>query len=208
MTGADVAKTIIEMKEGTPRFTDWDVLQGLIQPCDREAEWVIGRNNYTFWWWLGHYFSSRHVLEIGCRFGYSLWAVADGSSIAPSKMTLTVYDAELDDDKEPLKVMEAWFADKGYSDLHVHRQNTQSLSKLTVTAPVDVATVDANHSELGAYHDCGLAWDVLRPGGALLIDDCVPGEVRIAAERFAKDKGVAWGYVPSLRGIFVILKPE
>lgn len=203
-----IAKWITDTKSAHPGLTDPWVLEGLIQPVDAEAEWVIGRNNYVFFYLVGRYFRPLRIIEIGTRFGYSLWAVVKGADRQRRDTEITIYDAELDADKEPLKVCENWFRAHEINNLHIHRQNTQSIDKLTVPHPVDLATVDANHSEAGAYWDCCLAWEVLKPGGVLIIDDTNPGSVQRAAERFAAEKGVAWGFLPSLRGIHLLLKPE
>ena len=205
----EIAQMLVDNKTSWwGSLTDWDVLGNIIQPVDVDAEWVTGRDNYTFWFLLGEYFLPSRILEIGTRFGYGLWAVVKGAGVPVDQIQITVYDFECDGEVEPLKVCEQWLRARGISDLHFHREDTQKLDKLEVPQLVDFAVVDADHSEEGAYHDCCLAWECLRPGGVLVVDDTLPGPVRVAAERFAQEKGVEWGYIPSLRGIHIMLKPE
>ncbi len=183
-------------------FRDPDVLGGLLQPCDRGMDWVSGDDAYTWLYAFGYVARPRSGVEIGTRFGYSLWAVASGADL--SGMDLTVYDAELDSDKDPLKVCEAWFAKQPHN-LTVHRQNTQEMTYLNVK-PVDYAMVDADHSEAGAYHDVRLVWPVVKPGGWILVDDTNPGDVRKAVDRFVAEAGCEFAHVRNFRGLSILKK--
>lgn len=206
MTAAEIAQRVTAAKAKSPLW-DRDVLGDLVQPCDDRAPWVNGNNNYVWWHLLGLIRDPKSLLEIGTRFGYSVWSVVTAAGRPPLDLTITVYDAEIDDDKEPLAVFEGWFRSWGVKNLHVHRKNTQELSELDVPGPVDWATVDADHSYKGALHDCRLVWPCIAPGGILVVDDTNPGAVQDAAEAFAREVGVDFAFLPSLRGMHVLVKP-
>lgn len=203
----DIARYIGRDMARSP-LQDRAVLRDLIQESDRGYDFVESDNNYGWWWWLGFHHNPKTILEIGVRFGYSLWAVTQGTRQNPAEMKFHLYDAELDADVEPLKVCEKWFHSHGYRNLTINRVNTRTLTQLEVPELVDFASVDGDHSEAGAYADCCLVWEVLRPGGLMVVDDTLPGSVRDAVERFARERNVPWGFLPSLRGIHILLKPE
>lgn len=198
-----------------PHLTDPQVLGDVVRPADERAEWVTGANNYVWYHLVGAYYRPRRVLEIGTRYGYSLWAVLKGAGFVGGVGTggqhpppeVTCYDAEVDDDVEPLRFVEKWFGRRGV-EVRAFRQDTQKLIALDVPDPVDYALVDADHSYVGCLHDCELAWAALRPGGVLAVDDTEPGgEVRRAAEAFCLGRGVPWAYLPTFRGLHLVRKP-
>lgn len=202
------AENIKGIRDQYPKLTDRFVLGDLVQRCDLGAEWVEGRNNYVWWYLIGLYFRPARILEIGTRFGYSLKALISASPRLPEDYSITVFDNESDSDKNPLTVFELYFKHTlGIHDLRIHRDDTQKLSKLPVDTPMDMVVVDANHTAEGAYHDCGLAFETLRPGGILVVDDTNPGDVREGCERFCKERSLPWAFLTSLRGIHLVQKP-
>ena len=200
------AEQIVKTRAAFPALTDPLVLGDIVRPGDARAPWVTGANNYVWFHLVGAYYRPRRVLEIGTRFGYSLWAVLKGAGLS-DVAEVTCYDAEVDDDHEPLAFVERWFARRGIQ-VRANRDDTRLLTALDVPTPVDYALVDADHSEAGCYHDCELAWACVRPGGVLAVDDTEPGgEVRAAAERFCRARGVPWAHLPTYRGLTLVRKP-
>lgn len=186
--------------------TDAEVLGDLIQDCDREQDFVSGSNNYVWWHQLARLYMPKRILEIGTRYGYSAWAAMQGSCYPLEMQSLTVYDAETDGEKT-LHIMEQWFRCHGIGELTIHQIDTQKLQSLYPMELVDWATVDADHTKAGAYHDCELAWPWVKSGGVMVVDDTIEGgEVRAGVEEWALERGLKWQYIPSLRGIHVFEK--
>lgn len=210
----ELARQVVDYKARCI-LTDYDVLGGLVQDADRGCDWVAGANNYTWWYAIGAVKHPRKIVEIGSRFGYSLKAIMMGAG--RNQTVLYVIDDERDADREPLKILERHFKtwDAEYervADLAIRREDSQKLVTLMpancqMGVGFDLGSVDADHSMYGCYHDCGLVWEILRPGGLMVVDDCQPGCVRDGCERFCRDMGVEWAYLPSLRGIHLVLKP-
>lgn len=176
---------------------------GTLHPLDIGQPW-IGRDTYKIYWAIGRAFKPESYLEIGVRFGHSILAVAKGSG---TLKTAYGFDNELDI-TNGLK-----FADVKIrpfvADLHLTKADTQTLTALEVP-PVDIAHVDGMHTYDGVRHDCELAWAALKPGGLMLIDD-VGGnsdiQVRLGADRFCADHGLAPQYLPCLAGMYLVKKP-
>lgn len=188
-------------------LTDRQILGSLVQPKDAGEEWVEGANNYVWWRAVGETFKPKSVVEIGTRFGYSLTSLL--STCVTMRTRIAVVDDERDADVEPLRVFEHHFrVNMLVSDVTILRADSQKLSELPFTGSFDLGSVDADHTADGCHHDCGLVWDVLRPGGLMVVDDCQPGGVRDGCERFCRERGVDFAYLPSLRGVHLVLKPE
>lgn len=183
------------------------VLGDLLQPQDIGRAFVDG-DNYVWWVALGAHFRPKRIAEIGTRFGYSLKALVAGAARPPREYYLAVYDNESNPgDKNPLGVFARYFTEVLKIDaLRLERVDTQTTRSLEVTH-CDMAVVDADHSEAGCHHDCGLAFDALRPGGVLVVDDTRPGQVRDGCERFCRERGLEFAFLPSLTGIHLVRKP-
>lgn len=187
---------------------DAAVLGTHLQLCDAGREFVSTRNNYVWVWAAGRHFRPRRLAEIGTRFGYSLKAIADGSGHPPSELVIRCWDAELDDDVEPLRVAEAYFT-LMMIDFRAYRLNTRYADQLHPDGgPFDLVSVDGDHSTDGALADMKLLTELLKPGGAMIVDDTNPGSVLEAVERFVADTGWEWAHLRTLRGMTILRKPN
>lgn len=205
----DASLAVLLKAKESVSYTDRDVLGALIQSQDKWQDFVAGDDNYVWWHLLGYHFCPRRVLEIGTRFGYSLWSIVSGSGWGPSDVSMVVFDAECDPGtKNPLDVCRKWFRDHDYENLTLMRGDTQKMTNFDFQPPFDLAVVDADHSAGGCYHDMGLVLPVVRPGGVIVVDDTAPGgEVRAGCERFCADKQLPYVYVPTLRGVHLVGVP-
>ncbi len=190
-------------------MTDEMVLGALFQEKDRGQDFVSGNSNYLYWWALGLHFRPRRIAEIGTRYGYSLKALTKGAGHPPALYGLRVWDGEVDPDGATLHVFEKHFRELGVWDIRVTRANTRSLTALEVPGgPVDMAVVDADHSTEGALADMRLLAPHLRPRGIMVVDDSQPGTVADAVTRFVAETGWPMAYLPTLRGVAILKKPE
>lgn len=205
-----IAKDIAELVAADQKagVTDADILAGLLQPQDVGEPFAFGNNCYLWWHHVGTVFCPKRVLEIGTRFGYSLLAVYRGTDWGPEDMSVAAYDCECNPgDKEPLKVFAEFFRGLGIQP-YIHRADTQTTPYLSPPFAPELAVVDGNHSEAGAYHDIRLVAQVLTPGGIIVVDDTNPGEVSRAVERFCADTNWNAVFLPSLHGMSLIRKSE
>ncbi len=185
---------------------DRDVLGDLLQPCDVGRDFTEGNNNYTWWAAIGEVLLPTSVVEIGTRYGYSIKALL-GTRVGKERRLLVV-DAECDPGEKTLATFESYFRAAGVVNIHIRREDSQTITSLGETG-FDIGTVDALHSADGCYHDCKLVWESLRPRGVMVVDDTQPGGcVREGCERFCKEHQVDWAYLPSLRGIHLMIKEQ
>ena len=196
--------------EATNSMTDYKLLGSLAQDQDR-GELFVADTNYVWWWAIGRHYMPFDIAEIGTRFGYSMKALVLGSGRAPHSYRLAAFDNESNPgDINPLGVFARHFIEElKICGLRLERVNTQDITDLRLGWAPDMVVVDADHSEKGCLHDCGLAFAALKPGGVLVVDDTRPGDnpVRRAAERFAAERGLHYAHLPSLTGITIMRKP-
>lgn len=192
---------------GLAAMHDTELLGDLIQPQDKGCAFVAG-DNYCYWAAIGIYYRPKRIAEIGTRFGYSLKALVRGATHPPEDYFLAAFDNECNPgDKNPLGVFAHYFTERlNINRLRLERVDTQTVDALGV-CDMDLAVVDADHSEKGCHHDCRLAFAALRPGGVLVVDDTRPGEVRDGCERFCRERGLDFAFLPSMTGIHLIRKP-
>ena len=138
------------------------------------------------------------ILEIGVRAGYSALAFL---SACPGARYLGL-DAENGQHGGAGGPWTPWAVEllRPY-DAEVIVADTQALASLSQHGLFDLAHVDADHTEAGCSHDLDLAFGVLAPGGAVLVDDYhFLGGVRRAVDEFALARGVALEVRNSSRG--------
>lgn len=202
-----MVENVNELKLLNP-MTDKQVIGSLLQERDIGQEYVEGNNNYVWFRAIGNFYRPKVIAEMGTRFGYSLKSFVDGAGHPPEEYSLWIYDIECDG-FPTLHIMEDYFRTMiGIQDIHVHKVNTQAVKSLGVDRPVDLAIVDGEHTVDGCFHECSLAWDALKPGGIIVVDDVVYDAPRNGALKFcAAHKVMPIEYLPSLRGIYLIQKP-
>lgn len=194
---------IIELKKNC-KLTDLDIIGGLLQPMDKDADFVTGDNNYVWFYLIGKYFRPKIIVEMGTRFGYSMKAFVKGAGHAPKLYDLWIFDNECDGIK--LDVFEDYFTNNlKIKNLHIKRADTSAVSSLGMTW-ADLCFVDALHTTEGCYHECSMGFDALKKGGVLVVDDVNYDEIKMGVEKFCNERGLNYSYLPSLRGIYLIIK--
>lgn len=183
-----------------------DLLLGdLLQPGDRNADFVTSNNCYSWYGHIGVVLRPKRILEFGVRYGYAIKSLINGSEQSP--IEVWGFDDERDG-VNTLDVFRTYFARHYMGSLVIEERNTQTLTLADVPLEMDVAHVDAWHTESGCYRECELALYAVRPGGFVLVDDANPGPVRDGAERLCRDHGLPFRFLPTLRGMLVFQKPE
>lgn len=175
---------------------------GTPHPSDLRQPW-IGRDTYRIYWAIGRAFQPETMLEIGVRFGYSIASMARGGG---SLKSVHGFDNESDFFQSLKHAGER--LTPLIANLCLVKINSQVVTSIDIP-PVDIAHVDGLHTYAGVRHDCQLAYNALRPGGILLIDD-VGGEsdkdVRWGADRFCAENGLIPQYLPCHTGMYVVRK--
>jgi hypothetical protein len=204
MTVEETAREVRQVRCVIPQW-DRDFLGDLVQPCDHGADFVSGTNNYSWWAAIGLVEKPLSIVEIGTRYGYSLKCLL-GARVGPLCRVLSV-DSEYDGEPTRRVFVDCFRNVLGVTNLMAMAVDSQTLEELPERG-YDLGVVDAMHSADGCYHDCGLVWGALRSGGLMVVDDTIDGGcVREGCERFCRDRGVEWAYLPSLRGIHLVRKP-
>lgn len=154
---------------------DRTILGDLLQPDDRNAPYLQGRDYYAWYWALGHAAAPRVIVELGVRYGYSLAALAAGARAALGpNVRLRLYGF----DNESCNAGSCAIAQAGLSrrfpddevvitkvdDLYV-------LPALEIPGRADLVHADARHDYAGCRDDLRLAQGVIAPGGVILVDD-------------------------------------
>jgi predicted O-methyltransferase YrrM len=188
-------------------LTEDQILGDIVREVDHGAEF-LGQETYVWYYVLGQYFRPKSILEIGTRYGYSLKCLVLGSGVAE---TIWSYDSEYDF-VGSIDYVQRYFARHfPFIQLHAQKVNTRYLQLLPQVNKVDLAHVDADHSEQGSYEDCLLSLKLVRSGGVLLVDDMgfVGGDARAraGADRFCRDVGLKPLFLHNFRGIYVIPIP-
>lgn len=195
---------IIELKKNC-KLTDLDVIGDLLQPMDKGADFVSGDNNYVWFYLIAKYFRPKIIAETGTRFGYSMKAFVNGSGWAPKEYSLYSFDSEYDGIK-CLDIFEDYFRNRlKIRNLHVSKNDLRTISSLNLVW-VDLCLIDAYHTAEGCYHECSMGFESLKKGGVLVVDDVNYSEPKAGAEKFCKEMGFTYSYLPSLNGIYLIQK--
>ncbi len=187
-------------------LTEGDLLADVLHPLDAEADWTR-QGTYLWYWAIGRALRPTAILEIGTRFGYSLVSVIKGSERVAHVVS---YDMELDH-----------VGSIDYVETYLHRRHpeiivrsvrvdTSTLDSLpAVDGAIDLAHIDADHSEEGCYHDCELAFAVLCDGGWLVVDDVGSAgdpRARRGADRFLRERMLLPLFIDSYRGMYLVRK--
>lgn len=184
--------------------SDASLIGSALHDIDRGADFASsGTNCYVWHYLIGYQLQPKIVVEIGTRFGYSLLSMF--RSPESRKRLEMVYCF----DNESCVTGSATYATQHLSASGIPHTiticDTQQLSQLPVS-DADLCHVDGDHSESGCYHDCRIAWDALREGGHLIVDDAKYYSVASGVSKFLLDIGKSAEFYPSLRGFYMIEK--
>lgn len=149
------------------------------------------------------------ALELGTYKGLSTSALAQGA-VTICVDTFTGTPGESTGGQDTFAAFLANMEKVGLrSSVVVLRTTTGVALQLLRGTPIGCALVDASHQEQDALADMEGAWDLLMPGGTLLVDDLdhrdQPG-VRKAVARFEVDHDVLFEFGPRCEKLAYVVK--
>lgn len=151
----------------------------------------------------------KSILEIGCRYGYSLAVALDAYSGIERAVSVDVVDdpaAYEPGDNGAFRIAQRninamqpgrWPNTK----IEFYEQNTQHIQSFPFSGPFDLVYVDGDHSVLGMLHDLFLSMPLLSPEGIIVVDD-MDGwpELYEPTKLFARAVGMTTRYYPDKAG--------
>lgn len=187
-------------------LTDRDVLGDIVQEMDKGQDFVEGNNNYVWLYLIARELRPKFIVETGTRFGYSLKSFIKGAGWDGQDFTIRSFDSQFDG-IDCLDTCERYLREKmGIANIVINRNDTRNLMSLGCPGMADLGFVDADHTEQGCVRECGLVWEALRPGGVMLVDDILNGDVKRGAERWMRRNRARERFIPTLRGLYLIQK--
>lgn len=181
--------------------TDKEILGGHIEPGEENADTLLQKDTYAWYWAFSSLLTPDKIGEIGVLFGYSALAL-----LAPHKnIPLYIgYDAQLyaPDSNERARA-------KLPKNANVILSDTQKVYEL-LEKDFDLLHIDGDHTEEGASHDLALAKDAVKSGGWIIVDDIAGLHypscegVKPAADKFIRKHNLKYLFLPTFRGMYVI----
>lgn len=200
-----IINEVIELRK-TFDQNDRQVIGGLFQGIDEGKDFVSGDDNYVWLHLIGRVVRPKVIAEMGSRFGYSLKCFVEGAGHQTDQFVIRSFDGEFDG-IETLNIMEDYFRNViGVKDMVVARVDTQHLTTLGMDGQCDLCMVDGMHTVEGCLHECRLAWDALKPGGVMVVDDVNFEMPKEGLDQFCVESGATYEIIRSLRGTAIAVK--
>jgi predicted O-methyltransferase YrrM len=180
-------------------LTDLEILGDWLMPEDVGRDHIAANDNYAWYYVIGQYFKPKKMVEIGVKYGYSIKSLLGGAG----DIFVVGYDNEVHRPGSN-HIVKKRLTDMGVKHV-IYTQSSQDCS--TFGNDLDLVHVDGSHAPNDAFHDMVAGWVSLRTGGVLLVDDCyyIP-EVQQAFQKFCMENKLISIYLPSFRGLSVVIK--
>lgn len=201
-----VVNEILELRKSFIK-NDRQLIGGLFQEMDEGKDFISGDDNYVWFYLLAAVVRPKFIVEMGSRFGYSLKCFIEGANHQKDEYIIKSFDFECDG-IETLKIMENYVKNViGIKNIIITKVNTLELESLGVDGLCDLCLVDGMHTVEGCRHECWLAWNALKSGGVMVIDDFYDEMPREGLNQFCADSGAFYEVINSFRGMAIIIKP-
>lgn len=183
----------------------------MFHPRDMYQDWTT--HEWYMYYFYKYYYAetvckATRILEIGVRLGYSAFSFLCNQFCK----TYTGIDIQKPLDGGMDFETFDWVRRKVFSKFpnvktELIKMNTQTDPWPTET--YDLIHIDGDHSTAGALHDCRKAWNILVPGGLMIVDDYtfIP-QVTKAVDEFLQTKNLPKIIGYSKRGDCLIFKPH
>lgn len=192
-------------------LTDKQVLGDSLQAQDINEDYLQDSKCYAWYYAIGQYYLPESILEIGCRFGYSLLSLLKG--VATKKSLSGTWATAVDNESYvpgSMKIVAECLSKLGLAGYALLKADTRKeLSQTMTLSKANMVHVDADHTEQGAYNDVRRAWDLCLPGGVILVDDVdyLP-EVGKAVSKFCVEKELTLIHLMTFRGLAILEKRD
>jgi predicted O-methyltransferase YrrM len=166
----------------------------------KHAEYIESGNYYEIYYAICKYFQPKRILEIGVRYGYSLYAMA---SACDEIDWVVGYDID-DYEKGSIEIANKNLRDKlGRDRAIVINRNSQNLIKLNEV--YNLIHIDGDHTYNGKVHDLNLTLNATQ---VVIVDDYthIP-LIKKAVDEFCQqnaDKIETHFLITSARGTYII----
>ncbi len=201
-----ISNEVLELRKSLVK-NDRQLIGDLFQEIDEGKDFVSGDDNYVWFHLVASVIKPKFIAEMGSRFGYSLKCFVEGSGHSMDQYSLRSFDFECDG-IETLKIMEDYFKNvMGIEDIVITKVDTQQLKSLDLDNQCDLCLVDGMHTTEGCYHECWLAWDALKSGGVMVVDDFHADILKEGLDKFCTESGAVYESINSFRGMAIIVKP-
>jgi len=165
-------------------------------------EYIKGGNYYEVYYAISKHFQPSSILEIGVRFGYSLYPMIKASDSLKFARGYDIDEYEKDSVNIAHKAIESRIDSD--IDFEIQIQDSQQLTELDRS--YDLIHIDGNHTYEGKVHDLRLT---LGKSKVVVVDDYnfLP-HVKQAVDFFVKenqDKIEKTDLIESFRGTFLIV---
>lgn len=151
---------------------------------DETAHKTFSSKNYYEWYYTyALILRPERVAEIGIQRGYSVISMLMGY---PSIKNFYLFDNEsygFSLGTAVKQIRRAQLACGSVTELHAFLLDTRKIGSLPIRSIIDLGHVDGDHTYGGALHDLALITPLIRPGGAIILDDLnQPNVARAAAD--------------------------
>lgn len=136
---------------------------------DRGTPWLDCRDNYEWYITYGHIFKPKNILEVGVRFGYSVLSLLFGSGGATKMVSL--YDNE--QEEYGCLDIAAKLIRQAFPDvlIYLHNIDTGTLERPPEVSKFELIHIDGNHRPFAVLKDIRIFWEMVSPGGVMILDD-------------------------------------
>lgn len=134
---------------------------------DRGTPWLDCRDNYEWYFTYGKIYQPKSILEVGVRYGYSVFSMCKGSGIVDK---VVLVDNEMD---EPgcLDYAQKYFNEVFPLMEVVLYKDDSSVVYKSINEKFDLVHIDANHKPMHVQSDFRNFWPLVKPGGTMILDD-------------------------------------
>lgn len=163
------------------------------------AEYIESKNYYEIYYAICKYFQPERILEIGVRYGYSLYAMASACEYLEFAIGYDIDDYE----SNSIEIANKNLREKFINKTLVINRNSQYMQKLNES--YDLIHIDGDHSYTGKIHDLNLTLNSCK---VVIVDDYthIP-HIKNAVDQFVivnEEKIENHFLIDSQRGTYII----
>jgi predicted O-methyltransferase YrrM len=167
----------------------------------RHHDYMLCENYYEIYYAISKYYQPKSILEIGVRYGYSLYSMIAAADNLEYVVGYDIDEYDSGSIEEAYKNISRVISEN--INLKIEFENSQKLSELSQN--YDLIHIDGDHSYDGKIHDLNLTKGKCK---ILVIDDYNHiGEVKNATNKFIEENSEIISkhfLINSMRGTYII----